>query len=211
MSAQRTLRNSSIWLAVISLGATLSVSCSEPLTNRVPLGERFPEVTGEALDKKTWRIPQEWAGEPTLALLGYVQDSQFDIDRWLIGLDMTQTQVKVYEVPTVKGLIPRMIKGTINEGMRSGIPAPIWSAVITVYADGERVQRFTGNERPRNARVILLDAQGVVRYFTDEGFSVAGLNRLREVLSALKSAKRQAAPSAPVSAPDPAPQVQTAP
>ena len=77
MSAQRTIRNSSIWLAVISLGVALSVSCSEPLKNRVPLGERFPEVTGEALDKRMWRIPQEWAGEPTLALLGYVQDSQF--------------------------------------------------------------------------------------------------------------------------------------
>ena len=161
------------------------VACKEVIRNRQPLGEAFPSVHGTSLDEKKWQLPQDWAGQPVIVLTGYLQDSQFDIDRWLIGLDMTKTAAQVYEVPTIAGLIPRMISDRINEGMRSGIPKPIWSAVITIYQGGDKIERFTGTERPRNARVFLLDQKGTVRFFTDEGFSVMGLNLLRERLKEL--------------------------
>ena len=167
------------------LSAWLCVSCAAPLPNRDPTGEPFPAVRGEGLDGQEWTLPAGWRGEPMVALLGFVQDSQFDIDRWLIGLDVTQTAARVVEVPTIRGLAPRMFSGRINEGMRKGIPRALWGGVVTVYADGERLQSFTGSERPRNARVLLLDAEGVVRYFTDEGFSVPGLNALRAALAGL--------------------------
>ena len=116
-------------------------------------------------------------------------NSQFDIDRWLIGLDMRSAKSKIYEIPTIKGMIPRMISARINEGMRSGIPSQLWGGVITVYKDGERIQRFTGNQQPRNARVLLTDREGRIRFFTDEGFSVPGLNRLLKALNELQSSK----------------------
>ena len=171
-----------------ALISTLS-ACHDPYPNRDVVGERFPSVRGVALDQRAWTLPKDWGGKPAIALLGYVQDTQFDIDRWLIGLDMTETRAPIYEVPTIKGLVPRMISGRINEGMRSGIPKQIWAAVITVYQDGERTQRFTGNMNPRNARVLLVDAQGVIQFFTDEGFSVSGLNALRAALNSLESAQ----------------------
>jgi hypothetical protein len=52
--------------------------------------------------------------------------------------------------------------------------------VITVYDDGETVQQFTGNQKPLNCRVILLDSSGKVIFFHDRGFSVKALNQLRE-------------------------------
>ncbi|MBM4292486.1 MAG: hypothetical protein FJ138_14510 [Deltaproteobacteria bacterium] len=175
-------------LAALATLAALA-ACSAPLPNRAPTGEALPEVRGEALDGRAWTLPRDWRGEPVVAVLGFVQDSQFDIDRWLIGLDMTQTAARVYEVPTIRGLAPRVFSAKINEGMRGGIPRALWGGVITVYADGERLQRFTGSERPRNARVLLLDAEGVVRYFNDEGFSVGGLNALRAALAGLGGVK----------------------
>lgn len=66
--------------------------------------------------------------------------------------------------------------------MRAGIPKPLWKGVVTVYKDGEKVQAFTGNEKPNNARVVLLDGQGKVIYFYDQGFSVDALNQLRALL-----------------------------
>lgn len=126
------------------------------------------------------------AGKPVVLLVAYKQDTQFDVDRWLIGLDQTQTQVAVYELPTIQGLFPRMFKGSINEGMRKGIPKPLWKGVITIYGDGAKVQKFTGNENPLNTRAILLDKEGVIRFFHDRGFSVPALNQLREELAKLK-------------------------
>ena len=173
MSITNRLR--SCYLMMIML---LTSSCEDTFQNQSPVGQTFPKVTGETLDRKVWDLPKHWLGEPTIILLGYIQDSQFDIDRWLIGLDMRQVNAKIYEVPTIKGIFPRLMSERINEGMRSGIPKVLWGGVITVYQDGEKIQRFTGNENPRNARVLLLDQEGTIQCFKDEGFSILGLNQL---------------------------------
>lgn len=167
-----------ILVLLIALGA-----CSSPYKNQNILDKAFPNITGQGLDKKEWKIPIDMRGEKVLFLIGYKQDSQFDIDRWLIGLDMTKTEISVFELPTIKGMFPRMFKTKIDEGMRRGIPKPLWKSVITIYKDGDLVQKFTGNERPNNTRVVLLDQNGIIRHFDDQGFSVPSLNQLRKSIS----------------------------
>ena len=166
----------------IALLLALTAGCSATYTNQALVGKSFPVVTGESLEKNMVRIPNDFKGDFTLLLIGYKQNSQFDIDRWLIGLDMTNTKVDVYEIPTIAGLFPRMFSTFIDNGMRKGIPKALWKGIITVYEDGERIQAFTGNQNPNNARVLLLDKNGVILYFYDEGFSVAALNGVRELL-----------------------------
>jgi len=163
---------------------SLASGCSTKYTNQALAGKSFPSVTGHSLEEDTVNIPGDFNKEFTLLLVGYKQNSQFDIDRWLIGLDMTQTKVDAYEIPTIQGLFPRMFSTVIDNGMRKGIPKQLWKGVITVYEDGEKVQAFTGNEDPNNARVLLLNKEGIVLYFYDDGFSVEALNQLRDVLTA---------------------------
>lgn len=153
--------------------------------SQVKIGEPMIQAQGESLEGKQMLIPDDFSGQASLLLFGYKQDTQFDIDRWLIGLDMTQTQVAVYEIPTIQGMAPRMFSTYIDNGMRRGIPKDLWKGVITVYADGDKIQQFTGNQNPNNSRVILLDPQGKVLYFYDRGFSVEALNAVREQLTAL--------------------------
>lgn len=140
------------------------------------------QAQGESLEGKPSVIPDDFYGQNTLLLFGYKQDSQFDIDRWLIALDMTETQVAVYEIPTIQGMFPRMFSTYIDDGMRRGIPKDLWKGVITVYKDGDKVQRFTGNQNPNNARVMLLDKQGQIEYFYDQGFAVSALREVRKLL-----------------------------
>ncbi|QLE86981.1 hypothetical protein FLM48_19040 [Shewanella sp. Scap07] len=168
-------------LAMVLL--VLCSGCTTVYPNQQITGQDFPSVSGQTLEQQAMRFPEDVLGQQTLLLVGYKQDSQFDIDRWLIGLDMTQTQVAAYELPTIAGLLPRMFQTTIDNGMRAGIPKPLWKGVVTIYQDGESVQAFTGNQAPNNARVILLNAQGQISYFYDQGFSVAALNNLRQQLS----------------------------
>lgn len=83
------------------------------------------------------------------------------------------------EVPTIPGLFPRLISGTIDSGMRSGIPSEDWTSVVTLYGSTARtVVDLTGNEQPRNIRVLLLDEHGDVRWFHDRGFSASKLLEL---------------------------------
>jgi hypothetical protein len=150
--------------------------------SQVKMGENIIEFEGESLAGEPTSIPQVFTGQNTLLLFGYVHKSQFDIDRWLIGLDQTNTQVAVYEIPTIKGMFPQMFSTVFDNAMREGNPKEIWKGVITVYKDGENVQRYTGNVKPKNARVLLINTQGEVMHFYDRGFSVEALNALREKL-----------------------------
>ena len=68
--------------------------------------------------------------------------------------------------------------------MRKGIPKESWRDVITVYGgDGGVLSKWTGTENDLNARIVLLDEQGVVRWFHDRGY---GLPPLQDLLETLK-------------------------
>lgn len=156
-------------------------SCSTTYVNKELVDKQFPSVKGTSLTGKNWNIPQDMKEDWTILLVGYKQNSQFDIDRWLIGLDMKKVTTATYELPTIQGLFPRMFSTKIDAGMRKGIPKELWRGVITIYKDGEIVQKFTGNEQPNNARVLLIDKKGSIRFFHDDGFSVSALNQLTKL------------------------------
>ena len=162
----------------------LAAACSSH-PHRDPTGEAFPSVQGEALDGAQVRIPDDFRGEPVLLLVAYKQKTQFDVDRWVLGILQAGIDVRVVEVPTVRGWVPRLFAGQIDEGMRSGIPREEWGSVVTVYGDAADVARFTGDEG-RNARVLLLDGEGRVVFFHDRGYSPATFLRLRDAAQALR-------------------------
>ncbi|MGM0482125.1 MAG: hypothetical protein ACQEQZ_09355, partial [Pseudomonadota bacterium] len=164
-------------IALLTLSA-----CSTNYPNRDPVGETFPQVQGTTLEQETVTLPDYFSGEHTVLLLGYEQDAQFDIDRWLIGLDMTETDAPVYELPTIAGMFPQFFETQINEGMRKGIPKELWKGVITIFEGGDKVQQFTGNTNPNSARAMVIDESGEVVYFHDQGFSVGALNAMRAIL-----------------------------
>ena len=177
----------------ISLLLALSLcACSSTLQNRSPIGEEFPSVTGTSLEEKTVRIPTDYRGDPVVLLVGYTQRSQFDLDRWILGLTQLQTPVKIVEVPTIAGLIPGMFSDQIDSGMRSGIPQEDWGGVVTVYDDGDAIVSFLGNVGPNNGRILLLDKEGIVRWFWDRGYSATGVTKLHENVLSLKSSPEAA-------------------
>jgi hypothetical protein len=150
--------------------------CSTTYPNRDPVGEAFPSVEGESLEKVGTELPESLAGRPAVLLVGYRQNTQFDIDRWLMGLLQagvgTAADAALLEVPTIPGLLPTMASGWIDDGMRSGIPREDWGSVVTLYGGAaEPVAEMTGTENGRLARVLVLDAEGRVVWFDDEGYS----------------------------------------
>ena len=188
---------STVWtrFVVILIGLLVMASCgSRSMVASGPLlGEVFPTVTGTSLAGEEVILPEDYEGGPSIYLIGYVQQTQFDIDRWTIGLLQVGPQAKIVEIPTIPGLVPTLISGWIDDGMRSGIPEEDWPAVVTVYgSDAGLVANMTGTLKPNNARVLLVDGDGVIRWFWDQGFSAA---RLLDLMTTLKKMQlRQVAP-----------------
>jgi hypothetical protein len=157
---------------------------------RDPTGEMFPAVEGQALDGRAVRLPDAFRGAPVVLIVAYRQKAQFDVDRWVLGLLESDLGIPIAEVPAVRGLVPRLMSGWIDDGMRAGIPAEEWGAVVTVYGDAAPIARFTGDDGS-NARVLLLDGQGRVTFFHDRGYSAATLLRLKEAARRGRRAPRR--------------------
>jgi hypothetical protein len=160
--------------------------CSTTLPNRTVVGEMFPSVNGKDLEGVERSLPDAFKGTKVILILGYEQNTQFDVDRWGIGFFTADLPLPpVYEIPTIPGLLPSLFKESINSGMRSGIPKESWKDVITVYgSDGSTLTNWTGTEGARNCRVILLDEAGKVLWMYDRGYGLPPLKSLLDVLKA---------------------------
>ncbi|MBM3976620.1 MAG: hypothetical protein FJ299_06475 [Planctomycetes bacterium] len=160
-------------------------ACRSVHPARKPIGEAFPKVTGTSLAGAEVELPP--LGRPSVLLIGYEQNAQFDADRWLVGLLQVPLDASILEVPTLPGLFAGAASGFIDSGMRSGIPSEDWSSVVTVYgAAAEQITRFTGSEKTRNMRVLALDSDGRVRWMHDRGFSASKLLELAELVRSME-------------------------
>ena len=162
----------------------ICTSCQSTIPNQNVVGSIFPSVVGENLEGHAISIPDHRAPRPTVLLIGYLQDAQFDADRWLLGLLQAETPVRLLEVPTIPGLFMEiLLANTIDNGMRTGIPFEDWAVVDTLYGDdAERVKSFTGNTGGNNIRVVLLDETGTVVWFHDRGYSAGKLLELDQLI-----------------------------
>lgn len=140
----------------------------------------FPQVHGKNLKGEAVVIPDHYKGKTTLMLVGYTQKAQFDIDRWILGALQADIKTEIVEVPTIAGMMPQMVQGFIDNGMRKGIPQSDWASVVTVYEDAPKVIEALGNERPQSAYVVLLDKEGRILWTSNIGYSASQVLELKK-------------------------------
>lgn len=157
-------------------------SCTKTYTGNSDLGENFPTISAKKLTGESIVVPKEYSGQMHLLIVGYKMNAQFDIDRWLLGINQLGLKIAVTEMPTISGMIPGLISSQIDNGMKNGIPASDWASVATVYDDANKIVKFLGNEKPNNAYLVLLDVNGKVIWKYKDGYSISALNLLAKVL-----------------------------
>jgi predicted transcriptional regulator len=82
-------------------------------------------------------------------------------------------------------MMPQVVQGFIDNGMRSGIPKSDWASVVTVYEDASKIIEAIGNERPQSTHVVLLDKAGKIVWTTNSGYSAQQVMELKEVVQNL--------------------------
>lgn len=157
------------------------VATPHNLTNK-----NFPQVRGQSLAKEQILIPDHYKGKPTVFLIGYQQRAQFDIDRWILGVLQADIPVQIVELPTIAGMMPQMVQGFIDNGMRSGIPKEDWASVVTIYQDADKIISAIGNERPQSAHVVLIDKASKIVWSSNKGYSAGQILELKELVEKLE-------------------------
>lgn len=145
----------------------------------------FPEVRGKNLKGETISLPEQYRGRTVLMLVGYTQKAQFDIDRWILGALQADVQADIVELPTIAGMMPQMVQGFIDNGMRKGIPQSDWASVVTIYEDAPKIISALGNDRPQSAYAVLLDKNGRIVWSTNAGYSPSQVLELKKLAAAL--------------------------
>ena len=172
-----------------ALGDTAFVGpYAPPVNDTAILGRRFPIIGGAALSGEHVRLPYDLLGAPALLLVAYRRQAHADVDRWATMASRKAPELRVVELPVVSALVWRLLQGWIDGGVRSAVPRPLWSDIVTVYDDGAVVRDFLGDPGIPVATALLLDPNGVVRAVEGNGFDDDAGERVLAALAAFPRA-----------------------
>ena len=145
-------------------------------------GETLPELKGEFLTGKDAVLPVASQGRVALLALGFTYDSRFAVEAWVKRYRAEfpdKAKTTFYEVPMIGGMA-RLGKWFIDSGMRRGTPKADHENVITVFGGVDPWKERVGYKNEKEAYLILLDAEGKIRWMHHGLFDDAAFGSLAE-------------------------------
>ncbi|MBW7933344.1 MAG: hypothetical protein H3C62_06950 [Gemmatimonadaceae bacterium] len=135
---------------------------------------RFPVVTSDNLEGKTFTLPHDFAGERNVVFIAFQREQQKEVDSWVPFVKPLAARtpgVEYYEIPTIYRMIAPM-RWMINRGMRSGIDdRGARERTITLYLDKGPFKRALGITSEQSIHVLVVDREGTVLWRTSGAFT----------------------------------------
>lgn len=151
-----------------------------------PPARHFPTVLARNLHGVDVELPGGFAGERNVVIVAFQRDHQRLVDSWVPWLEeraAADPGLRFYEIPTI-GRIWAPVRNFIDGGMARSIKVPeVLSRTLTVYGDVNRVAGPLGIDDRGTITVLLVDADGVVRWSAAGGFDDATAAELARALS----------------------------
>ncbi|MFO7651832.1 MAG: hypothetical protein R6X13_10900 [bacterium] len=130
-------------------------------------GTKLPELKDKALDGAVTSLPADVTGYVTVVAFAFKRESQADIDEWLAMAPeefKDARRFRMYEVPMMGGGLVKLLRGTINNGMKGATPPARRRFIVPFYGDINAYARKLGMDDRGIVYVLLLDRQGVIRW-----------------------------------------------
>jgi len=150
------------------------------------IGKMFPKITAYSLAKTEVILPDMAIGKVTLIAIAFVREAQEMIDSWSIPFEdrfSNKATYIYYEIPMLDG-IWKLFRGSIDGGMRAGIPTEKHKNVLTHYGNYKEYTSYLMIDNINNGYVFLLDKEGIIR------FRGMGLASEKDIMEMIKIAER---------------------
>ncbi|MBV9435375.1 MAG: hypothetical protein JOZ44_04950 [Acidobacteria bacterium] len=137
-------------------------------------------------------LPEAVLGHPAIFNIGFSREGGDSSRRWTPALkkQVEGMNVSIYAVAVLQDA-PRLARGMIRHGIRSGIPKDEDRNFLLVYQGENEWKSFAGFSAANDAYIVLVDSAGVARARVHgKSPDAASLSTLREALSAT-GAKQQ--------------------
>lgn len=135
---------------------------------------RFPTVTSDNLEGKTFTLPQDFGGERNVLFIAFQRQQQAEVDTWVPFVKPLVTRTpgtEYYEIPTIYRMIAPM-RWMLNRGMRSGIDdRGARERTITLYLDKGPFKRALAIGDEKSIQVLVVDREGQVLWRTSGPFT----------------------------------------
>ena len=174
-------------LATITIGWGDVMNIKSERPTAAPDGT-FPKLTASNLQKQTFSLPEDFAGDRNLLLIAFQREQQQNVDTWLHQMKRFEVSpgFQYYELPTIDRLSP-IFRWFINSGMRRGIPDRNARArTITLYLDMPAFRKALNIPDEKRIYAILVDRSGRVLWRAEGDFDEAKATSLQAALIAGK-------------------------
>ncbi|MFI4859079.1 MAG: hypothetical protein ACIAXF_00215 [Phycisphaerales bacterium JB063] len=175
-----------LWLVLCWGGVVGCVGCTTVFETQDPTHQTLPRVVGESLAGASLTLPDDLRGRPTVLLVIYETEAQDDVNYWAMVAMANLPEAQLYEVAAFTKLKHLLTRRHIIRRAAHRVPEALHDRLIGVWWHGRTLARFTGNPRDGHARVLLLDEQGRVVFFTDAGFNSQTLRAFLEAIDAYR-------------------------
>lgn len=131
----------------------------------------FPRMEARSLIGRRYHLPDDFEGDPTIALVAFEQWQQARIDAWLPALDAALAALttrgqdpRLYEVVVApRSYLPA--RPLIDGSMAANIPsAPVRARTLTAYTDLPGVLAALGLPDAHDIALVLVDRFGRITW-----------------------------------------------
>ena len=130
------------------------------------LSPRLPRTEAETASEKAIVLPDAAAGRVAVLIVGFSKKSSEVTERWekSVFQDLgTGGRVAIFRVAVLESA-PRILRGFIRRGIEKNVPKEKRDSFVLLFHDEAEWKKLVHFEDPDEAYLVVLDADGGVRW-----------------------------------------------
>jgi len=146
--------------------------------------ERFPAVSGEALDGTPFVAPRDLAVARTVAFVGFAVEQRSEIESWVPYVDtLVRSRPDVRARLFVALGMPKLMRGAVLGAMRAAVSAPeLRASTVPLFVDVAAFARAAGIHDRTHVTVMVVEPDGRITWRGSGPYSDAAGAALTEAL-----------------------------
>jgi len=143
----------------------------------------LPALKAKTLAGSATNLPVDGKGRGALLVTGFSRASADATRPWLeacrtaTASKPAPTRAACYDVRMLAD-VPWLLRGLVERGMRSGLPADLQKTVLLVYEDNDAWRKRVGFAEPDTAYLVAVDKDGRVKASAKGAHTQKELERL---------------------------------
>lgn len=126
--------------------------------------QTIPHTEAETLAGKKIVLPDAFSGRPALIIIGFSRAGGDSAGRWGKELkkDLAE-KIRIYSVAVLQDA-PKLMRGMIKHGMRSGTPKTEQDSFVVLEHDEDTWKKLAGFSDADAAYLLLIDSHSNIRW-----------------------------------------------